>query len=258
MRELKPGARPLALVFMWLVSGVLLGARAPEPTVLPETQLWLWAWERPEDLRFLGDRRDVGVAYLARTVLVADRVVTVRPRKQPLRASASTPLTAVVRIEVPRGVPPSDDTLDELVRVAKEPTDGKRVTRIQIDYDARASEIPYYRAFLSKLRGALPAGTWLGITALAAWCGGEHSWLSSPPPVDAVVPMVFSMGNDARMVRAWLAVRGGFSLEACQGNYGVSTAEPYSIPDGTRVVYAFSPTAFTPDIVSRLPFWNRP
>jgi hypothetical protein len=258
MRELKPGARPFALICMWLVSGALLGARAPEPTTPPETRLWLWAWERPEDLRFLGDRRDVGVAYLARTILVADRAVTVRPRRQPLRASVSTPLTAVVRIEVPRGVPPSHDTLDELVLVSKEAIDGTRVTRLQVDYDARASEIPYYRAFLSKLRAALPPGTWLGITAIAAWCGGEHSWLANPPSVDAVVPMVFSMGNDAPRVRTWLALRGGFSLDACRGHYGVSTAEPYSIPDGTRVVYAFSPTAFTPDLVSRLPFWNRP
>ena len=114
MRELKPGARSLALVCMWLVSGALLGARAPEPATAPETRLWLWAWERPEDLHFLGDRRDVGVAYLARTVLVADKSVTVRPRRQPLRASAATPLTAVVRVEVPRGVPPSLDTFPTL------------------------------------------------------------------------------------------------------------------------------------------------
>lgn len=104
-------------------------------------KVYLWAWERPEDLRFLGDKK-VGVAFLAKTLSLAppnstakngfapsseslncDREdsastlspvlalecgsVLVRPRMQPLRIIPGTPLMAVVRIESIRSTLPS-------------------------------------------------------------------------------------------------------------------------------------------------------
>jgi hypothetical protein len=82
-----------------------------------------WAWERPEDLRFLIPAKQ-GVAFLARTIelrqlTAADAIETkpasardfwfpdpaaslgvrLKPRLQPLQVSKETPLIAVVRIE---------------------------------------------------------------------------------------------------------------------------------------------------------------
>src|SRR5262245_24640504 len=43
-------------------------SRSPRMVNLPD--LYLWAWERPEDLRFLSDKR-IGIAFLAETVSLA-------------------------------------------------------------------------------------------------------------------------------------------------------------------------------------------
>src|SRR5580693_3837629 len=61
-------------------------------------RVFVWAWERPEDLTWL-DARAVGVAYLARTVCPRKDGVSVRPRMQPLRVPPNTVLMAVVRVE---------------------------------------------------------------------------------------------------------------------------------------------------------------
>jgi hypothetical protein len=70
-----------------------------------------WAWERPEDFRFLDGRDDAGVAFLAGTIFLSSPArgaaadstasVVMRPRLQPLRVSPGTPLMAVIRIETP-------------------------------------------------------------------------------------------------------------------------------------------------------------
>lgn len=88
---------------------------------LPRTMLW--AWERPEDLRFLNSPA-TGVAFLARTIELRQQTATtsaesrrvsarefwfpdpaanlgvnLRPRLQPLRVAREGPLMAVVRLE---------------------------------------------------------------------------------------------------------------------------------------------------------------
>ena len=58
----------------------------------------LWAWERPEDLRFINPR-EVGVAYLAETINLRGERVVVRPRLQPLTLAPGTRRIAVARLE---------------------------------------------------------------------------------------------------------------------------------------------------------------
>lgn len=206
--------------------------------------MWLWAWEKPTDLRFLAGRTDVGVAYLARTITVSD-TVTIHPRRQPLLVPEGIPLTTVVRLEVPKDAHPTSATLEAVADGIRDAVRDGRSARVQIDFDARASEITYYRTLLARLRVDLPTGTWLGITALAAWCTNDRSWLADPPDVDGVAPMVFSMGRDSAPTRAWLAVGGGFAVDACRADFGVSTKEPIAIPAETRVLHVFSPDPWT-------------
>jgi hypothetical protein len=64
--------------------------------------LVLWAWERPEDLRFLDPTR-AGVAFLAGTVRLGPKGMSYRPRLQLLQVARETRLVAVVRIETAVG-----------------------------------------------------------------------------------------------------------------------------------------------------------
>lgn len=75
----------------------------------------LWAWERPEELRFI-DPREVGVAFLARTIFLKGETIIVRPRLQPLSVPDQTALMAVVRIESDRFDPRVPEALHLAVK----------------------------------------------------------------------------------------------------------------------------------------------
>jgi uncharacterized heparinase superfamily protein len=82
-----------------LISGAIaltqyrLWSGSPRPP-----KLVLWAWERPEDLRFI-DPNEIAVAYLAGTIGLRGGAVEAVPRLQPLRVPPKTRVSAVVRIE---------------------------------------------------------------------------------------------------------------------------------------------------------------
>jgi len=205
---------------MWRCAliAMLAAGCAREPSAPRVTR---WAWERPEDLRQLpGD-----VAFLAATVRVGERV-DVRPRQQPLAVAPEARLTAVVRIEVAAGA-----RLDAAVRkriVATARRAAARTAALQIDYDARRSERPFYRALLGDLAAALPQHR-LSITALASWCLYDP-WIDELDMIEEAVPMLFEMGADSRRVRAALASGADFVSPRCRRSVGVSLAEP--LPDG--------------------------
>lgn len=207
-------------------------ARKPDP--LPAYPLlMLWAWERPEDLRFLRPGT-AGIAFLARTVQLTATGVSARARFQPLQFPPGTPLMAVVRLES-QGVPPA---VQAAVREILEPTRLPKVIALQIDFDARASERPWYADLLRGLRAALPSGYPLTITALASWCEEKPSWLNDLP-IDDATPMMFRMGYpNHRPVP-------DFGTPLCRSSLGVSTDElPPGVPRGRRL-YFFRPAPWT-------------
>jgi hypothetical protein len=243
--------------------------------------LFLWAWERPEDLRFL-ESQNAGVAFLAKTIYIPatdetprkDASLLVRPRLQPLRVAPGTPLIAVVRIETragrqlasyvardPQSSPQSVPTplqqkylVDAIVDLQKLPN----IRAIQIDFDATVSERTAYAALLKDVRHNLPPSLPLSITALASWCIGDP-WLEQLPPgtIDEAVPMFFRMGPDTGNVEKFLRSGEDFRAPACQDSLGLSTDEPLSnsllkrtLPnvsfDGrTKRIYIFAPRAWT-------------
>src|SRR4051794_27614419 len=84
-------------LFAVLLAGVRMDSLAapavpasvhPALSALPPEMLW--AWERPEDLRWLP--ANVGVAYVASTVLLRGDEALVHPRSMPLRLSPGTAL----------------------------------------------------------------------------------------------------------------------------------------------------------------------
>lgn len=212
--------------------------------------VYLWAWERREDLRFLAGK-SIGVAFLAKTLFLRSRPqagsgaaseVDVRPRMQPLRVSPETPLMAVIRIETPQGAvaeafqgssrEPDVFSEKQVARATAEIADAARlpgVSAVQIDFDATRSEHALYRALLTETRKRIPANTPLSITALASWCIGDH-WLDQLPPgtIDEAVPMLFRMGPGRAEVVNFVRSGKEFPVAVCKSSIGISTDEAFS------------------------------
>jgi hypothetical protein len=229
---------------LWGLLLTALPARAGEPP-----RVFLWAWERPERLDFIDPARE-GVAFLAATFQVSGDAVTPYRRRQPLVVPSGTYRMAVMRIEVAHGTVPDEAHRARLVRLITEQVRRQAPDAVQVDYDARASERPFYRALLGELRAALPEGPRLSMTALASWCL-DDGWLDGLP-VDEVVPMVFRMGADAALVRSELARRGDFNGARCRQSVGFVTDEPVpALPPGRRT-YWFNPRSWSFEDLQRI------
>jgi len=210
--------------------------RKSEPTPPP---IMVWAWERPEDLSFV-DPREVGVAFLSRTIHIRSEGVHVCPRLQPLRVPEGAYLTAVVRIETERKKPLRDtsELRPQMTSAIIEAVKMRGVSALQIDFDAKVSERAFYRALLQDMRRLLPKSIALSITALASWCLHDD-WLSGLP-VDEVVPMLFRVGPDRDQVFFHLE-KGGDFAPICRRSIGISTDEGRPrLPPGRRL-YLFHP-----------------
>jgi hypothetical protein len=207
----------------------------------------LWAWERPEDLRFLTSSRH-GVAFLAQTlVLKADDVIH-KPRRQPLRLSPATRAIAVTRIESLKttGERPSLSGAQKakLINLIYETLKLPAVWAIQIDFDAVTSERVFYRSLLEELRSKLPDDTPLSITALASFCVGDR-WIQNLP-VDEAIPMAFRMGTDSQKIKSLIADGHDFRGELCQRSYGIALDEPLKADfEDSRRVYVFNSRSWT-------------
>lgn len=204
--------------------------------------LVLWAWERPEDLRFL-DPTKVGVAFLAGTVRLGPKGMSYRPRMQPLQVARETKLVAVVRIETAGraalGHEIARQVAREIARAARLPA----VVAIQVDFDATVSERAFYRELLLELRRQLPPSMPISITALASWCIGDR-WMTGVP-IDEAVPMLFRMGVGRADVTNWMRSGHEFREPACRTSLGISLDERWPQVRAERRVYAFSPSPWT-------------
>lgn len=200
----------------------------------------LWAWERPEDLNFV-DPNEFGVAFLAQTIFLEKDQVSPKPRRQPLEVPPGTYLIAVTRIETKKGTfdrPTfSAEMGSKMVNLIKTTLDLPDAKAIQIDFDAVASERPFYRSMMAELRKTLPAGTPLTMTSLASWCTGD-AWFNDLP-VDEAVPMAFQMGADSEKIRNFLRNGNDWNEPLCRGSYGISLDEGRldGIKPGRRLYY---------------------
>ena len=219
------------LAIAGIMAIALLWPRPADP--LPGfPHVFLWAWERSEDLTFL-DPHAAGVAFLARTVCLRDGTVSVRPRLQPLRYSPGAILMAVVRVE-PQGshLPPAGDAAAAIAEAAAIP----RVRALQVDFDATLSQRAYYRELLGDLRRRVPPSIPISMTALTSWCEAD-GWIAGLPVVEAV-PMLFRMGPGERPART-------FRPALCRSSAGVSIDESLRVPPSAARLYIFSPRPWT-------------
>jgi hypothetical protein len=211
------------------------GPARPEDAALP--RVLLWAWERPDDLRRLP--AGVGVAFLAQTITIAGPSHLVSRRRQPLLVDPGTPMIAVTRIEAPGDVEVAD--VPAIARAVADRARLPMVAALQIDFDARASQRAMYRQLLHEIRGVMPQGMPLSMTALASWCL-DDDWLDELP-VDEAVPMLFRMGPATAALRRDWTIRA--PAPKCRGVRGVSLDEKVAWRRGAGRTYVFNPNAWS-------------
>jgi hypothetical protein len=214
----------------------------------------LWAWERPEDLRFL-DANKFGVAFLAQTLVLQNDEIIYKPRRQPLEIAPNVYAIAVTRIETSKlgGRRPafSAQQQTKIVELIKQTLERPNVRHVQIDFDAVASERKFYGALMNELKTVLPENTPLTMTSLASWCVGD-AWFNDFP-VDEAVPMVFEMGADAEKIRSFLSNGNDWREPLCRGSYGFSVDEPLNIKlEPNRRVYYFKSSAWNKSDLEKL------
>ncbi len=220
-----------AIRFAILLVFSLVLASCQKPNMKSDVKLpsiILWAWETPENLKFINDE-NVGVAYLSQTILLKQDDVELRPRRQPLEVNESTFLIAVTRIETNKitratlSAKQKSEIIELVLRTLKQ----KNVKAIQIDFDVVVSEREFYRSLLTELRPKIPQNIPLTITALASFCIGDN-WFGDLP-VDEAVPMIFRMGKDSETVKNYLASGKDFNDSLCKNSYGLAFDEPLNI-----------------------------
>jgi hypothetical protein len=226
-----------------------------------EPRTMVWSWETPEDLTALDPAR-TGVAFLARELLLVDsgavpRVI-VRPRQQLLRVAPGAWLMADVRIEVHTSSPLADTAalrrqmIAAILPVLAEP----QVRGLQIDFDATASQLGFYRELLRELRAQMAPGMPLSITALASWCG-DRGWVGSlssrgAPVIDEAVPMYFRMGGTPQSRATQPKDANRIAQPLCATSMGVATDETWPHLRDNERVYIFRTGPWTPVDVATL------
>lgn len=225
---------------------------------LPLPPLMLWAWERAEDLRFLQAAAErapepslaLGVAVLRAHVLLRASQVVVQRRSSTLRLPPGAVALPVIRIKADRAPRPFLDEAQrgELRRWLVAEAHAAGLGRLQIDYEAPASQRAFYRQLLTELRAELGAEFLLSVTALASWCLGDR-WMAELP-VDEIVPMFYRLGAEGPRLRAELR-RGRDLAPECRRAHGLTTDEPITLPPTPRRLYLFSPASWHPAVLQR-------
>jgi hypothetical protein len=243
--QTRPACKPmLILAFLLLtlpIRSELIASRTPS-AMRHIPRLVLWAWERPEDLRFITPE-DTTVAFLAETIHLYADEAAVRPRFQPLLVPDKTKLIAVTRIEAEPYPALNHNQITQSVAAIVKSSSMPRVVAVQVDFDATVSQRVFYRDLLVELRHRLPPALPVSITALASWCLDDE-WISGLP-IDEAVPMLFRMGVGTNEVMTRMTSGRTFRQPLCQDSLGISSDERWpSLPSGRRL-YVFHPRPWT-------------
>lgn len=237
----------LRLIFLiFFLTPVLLCACQPTNTrshtaltALPQNILW--AWERPEDLRWITP--DFAIAYVAVSISLEDDKVLLSPRQNSLKVNAKTKLIPIVHVDPSFRHPPTLSAKQHQVIVEQVLAFAKtsNTNVVQLDFEVRRSQRRFLQEVVTDIRQQLPPKIALSITALASWCAGDY-WLDAMP-ADEIVPMVFRMGVDDLLIRKMLNEKNRFPHRRCQAAIGFSIDEAATDTTSKRR-YFFSPTAW--------------
>jgi hypothetical protein len=212
------------------------------------SRITLWAWDVPEDLRFL-DQTRFSVAYLTMSVDAAHGRVTTIGRHNPILIAPGVTTIPVVRIDCPDSTLVDLNSLQVEACAAQIASLADPTTGLQIDFDARRSERAFYSKLLAAVRRRI-GNRPLVITALGSWCIYDR-WIDALP-IDEAIPMLFRMGPEDRWIREYLGSGNGLQSKFAQDCNGISVDEPVPSIDLQKPIYVFNPRSWTPNSIQRL------
>jgi len=239
-----------AVAALCCVSSLLAATKSTPPKIV------LWSWNAEQDLRFLKQDADVGVAYLALSLRFDGRDgVAPNPRFMPLRLASNTWQMVVIRCDYDgqgagRRAAFSDRQRRLAARMIAEIVSFTHAQAVQIDFDAPQSAYAFYRQLLGDVRERLGPDIFLSMTALVSWCQTPRSWLAGLP-VDEIVPMAFYMGQATPAITTMLQRGGKFAFAGCRDSIGVQfgAGTPIRPRKNQRVYFFAQPKIWSPDTV---------
>lgn len=235
--SLKHHVLPCANIVAALAVLVACSCELSETSLQP--RLILWAWQRTEKLDFINPQ-EVAVALWVGSITLSGATPEVTSRQNRVTYPQGSELIAVIRLELPAQGELTDTA--EVAALITGLAGPWQAAELQLDFDARVSQRPYYTALINELRRRNP-GTKLSITALASWCLGDP-WLATLA-IDAAVPMLYRMGSDGIRINQILSAGGHFSASICENNVGYALDEIRVAVSNPERIFIYSPAPWT-------------
>jgi hypothetical protein len=232
------------LAFGFVVADAGCGGTSPA-----SPDLYLWVWQRSEDLAFV-DPREAKVALWVATFTFAASGSGVELRRNPTILPGDAEVMAVFRVEVEPG---HEGFVAEMLALEIPAlVESLGADEAQIDFDALVSQRDLYRRLIEALREQMPDKR-ISITALASWCFGDP-WIETLP-IDAAVPMYYRMGPDGEQIRQHLLSGRHTPATICRDNAGYSLDEPASPLVAAKRVFVFSPEGWDEETFRETRSW---
>ncbi len=205
-----------------------------------DQRIYLYAWEREEDLSFLKNYENVGIALFALQIdLYNDHIVS-HERTTSVVAPPGKKIVPVIRVDIKENSPALPE---KAIKLISNICNRSLWRECQIDFDFKETQKSFYIAFMNDVAKQLNKDIKLTATSLPSYCyqGDFYKTIS----VAYVVPLLIDVGADEGYLKN--VKKDPFQGEKCGTAIGVGT---YQGTYPTRIfprkeVYLFSNRAWT-------------
>src|SRR3989339_326524 len=187
-----------------------------------QRKIYLYAWNRNEDFKFLSDEKDrrISIVFYAGSVVIRDGGISYSRRKSHLEIPEDIYSFPVIRIDNFSSPGYMDANIREIAEFVVQQC--KEASECQVDLDAKTSEYESYIKLIREIKEKLPEVR-ISITALASWCS-SGSWLDKMP-IDRAVPMLYQLGHDEAWIKKEMPGSWFLKNKICADDVALSTEE---------------------------------
>lgn len=215
-----------------------------------KNNIYVWAWERPEDLTFLENSTDtITVVYYAGDVVIQNGGMEIKLRRNKLFLPGDVSVMPLVRIDnFDNATALTEERMQAIQSFIVRICTVSGISGCQIDFDATVSERPVYAKLIAGVKKEIPINIPLSITALVSWCD-TFSWLDDTV-IDYAVPMFYRLGPDRDQIQNDRVGQTFMKSKKCQTTVGISTDEKIPIKKywQGRDIYFFNPQPWTKEV----------